>query len=43
MERKTTSIKIDPVLWKEVRKNCIDEETDISDYLEKLIKADLKK
>lgn len=41
MERKTTSIKINPELWKRVKKKCIDEETDISDYLENLIKEDL--
>ncbi len=40
--RKTTSIKIDPELWKETKKHCIDKEIDISDYIEKLIKADLK-
>ena len=41
MLRKTTSIKIDPQLWKSVKKHCIDEDMDISDYLEKLIKKDL--
>jgi len=43
MERKTTSIKIEPQLWKSVKKFCIDKEMDISDYLEELIKKDLKK
>jgi hypothetical protein len=43
MEKKTTSIKIDPELWKKVRKHCIDEEVDISAYLEELIKKDLQK
>ena len=42
MERKTTSIKINPQLWKEVRKHCIDKEVDISEYLEKLIQESLK-
>ena len=42
MGRKTTSLKIDPGLWKEVKKTCIDKEEDISDYIEKLIKRDLK-
>ena len=42
MERKTTSIKIEPQLWKSVKKYCIDEEVDISEYLENLIKRDLK-
>jgi len=43
MERKTTSIKIDPELWKKVKKYCIDKDIDISIYLEELIKRDLKK
>ena len=30
MTRKTTSIKIDPELWKKVKKYCIDKEIDIS-------------
>jgi len=42
MERKTTSLKIEPQLWKDVKKHCIDKEIDISDYLEQLIKKDLK-
>lgn len=41
MTRKTTSIKIDPELWKSLKKHCIDKDTDISDYLEKMIKKDL--
>jgi len=43
MGRKTTSIKIDPELWKRVKKFCIDKEVDVSEYLEKLIKEDLDK
>ena len=42
MARKTTSIKIEPDLWKKVKKHCIDKDTDISDYIESLIKKDLK-
>ena len=42
MERKTTSIKINPEMWKKVKKHCIDKEMDISDYLEELIDKDLK-
>jgi hypothetical protein len=42
MEKKTTSLKIDPELWKKVKKHCIDTEEDISEYVEKLIKKDLK-
>ncbi len=43
MTRKTTSIKVDSELWKNVKKHCIDNDVDISDYIEKLLKADLKK
>jgi len=43
MDKKTTSIKVDPDLWKKVRKHCIDKEIDISEYLEELIKKDLQK
>ena len=42
MDKKTTSIKIEPKTWKEAKKNCIDKETTLSDYVEKLIKKDLK-
>lgn len=41
--RKTTSIKIDGELWKEARKHCIDKEIEISEYIEGLIKKDLKR
>lgn len=41
-ERKTTSLKIDPELWKEVKKHCIDKEIDVSDYVENLIKRDMQ-
>ena len=41
-KRDTTSIKINPFLWKQVKKHCIDAEIEISEYLEKLIKRDLK-
>lgn len=43
MQRKTTSIKIDPQLWKNVKKHCIDKDIDISEYIEKLIKKDLRR
>ena len=43
MKRKTTSIKIDPELWKKAKKYCIDKELDLSEYLEKIIKKDLQK
>jgi len=41
--RKTTSIKVDSELWKAVKKKCIDNDQDISDYIEELIKKDIKK
>ena len=41
MPRKTTSIKIDIGIWKEARKKCIDLDSEISTYLENLIKKDL--
>lgn len=42
-ERKTTSIKINPEKWKTVKKYCIDQDLDISDFIEKLIDDALKK
>ncbi len=43
MVRKTTSLKIEDSLWKEVKIYCIQKGIEISDYLEGLIKKDLKK
>jgi hypothetical protein len=43
MVRKTTSLKIDETLWKEVKIHCIKEGVDISDYIETLVKKDLRK
>jgi hypothetical protein len=43
MEKKTTSIKIDPNLWEDVKIFCIKQKTDISTWLEKIIKDNLKK
>jgi len=43
MERKTTSIKINPDLWEEVKIYCIKQKTDISTWLENLIRKELKK
>jgi len=42
MVKKTTSLKIDPLLWKQVKKHCIDQDMEVSEYIEKLIKKDLK-
>ncbi len=43
MERKTTSIKVSPQLWEDVKIFCIRQKIDISDWLEKIIKENLKK
>jgi len=40
--RKTTSIKVDTELWKSVKKKCIDNDQEISEYIENLIRKDLK-
>jgi len=42
MVRKTTSIMVDPELWKKVKLHCISNDIEVSEYLEKLIKKDLK-
>lgn len=41
-KRDTTSIKINPFLWKQVKKHCIDEDLEISEYIERLFRKDLK-
>ena len=43
MERETISLKIDPKLWREAKKKCIDERIKYSDYVEELIKENLGK
>jgi hypothetical protein len=40
--RKTTSVKVDPELWKEFKKHAIDQDKDISSMLEEIIKRELK-
>ncbi len=42
MARKTTSLKIDESLWKEVKITAIKRDMEISEYIESLIKKDLK-
>ena len=42
MERKTTSLKINPNLWKKVKIHCINHDLDIAEYIEELIKKDLQ-
>lgn len=41
MGRKTTSLKIEEMFWKKVKIHCIENNMDISDYIEDLIKKDL--
>ena len=43
VERKTTSIKIEPALGEDVKIHCIKQKTDISTWLEKIIRTNLKK
>jgi len=42
-ERKTTSIKVEPELWKDFKKYAIDCDKDLSDILEQMIKERVKK
>ncbi len=41
MERETISLKIEPQLWKDAKKKCIDKSIKYSDYVEELIRKDL--
>lgn len=43
MERETISLKIDPTIWKEAKKKCIDKNITYSKYVESLIRKDLDK
>ena len=43
MVKKKTSLVIDDGLWQEVKINCIKNKIDISDWLEKIIRKELKK
>ncbi len=42
-ERITISVKIEPMLWKEVQHRCIDENIEYSQYVENALKEALKK
>ena len=42
MVRKTTSLKIEEELWKEVKIHCIMEGIEISEFIEKAAKEALK-
>jgi len=41
MARKSTSIRVDEGLWKEVKKHCIDANLEIYEYVEQLVREDL--
>lgn len=41
MKRETTSIKIDPELWKKAKKYCIDKDITVSELIEDLVKKEL--
>lgn len=43
MVKKKTSLVIDDKLWQDVKINCIKNKIDISDWLEKIIRENLKK
>ncbi|MDO8647061.1 MAG: hypothetical protein Q7R70_01435 [Candidatus Diapherotrites archaeon] len=43
MKRKTTSIKVDPEFWKQVKSYTALKGIDISDLLEDLLKKELEK
>ena len=43
MKRKTTSFKINPEIWKDLKVHCVKRDMDISEYLEFLIKENLAK
>jgi len=42
MARKSTSIRVDEGLWKEVKKHCIDANLEIYEYVEQLVREDLQ-
>jgi len=43
MERKTTSIKIDPQLWKDAKKYAIDNNISLAGLIENLLRQELKR
>jgi hypothetical protein len=42
MGKKTTSLKVDEDFWKKVKIHCIEKGIDISEYIENLVRKDLK-
>jgi post-segregation antitoxin (ccd killing protein) len=43
MERKTTSIKVQPELWKETKKLAIDRGIDVSELVEQVLRKELQR
>ena len=43
LERKVTSMKIDPELWKMVKKHSIDNDISITEFVEDALKRELEK
>lgn len=41
-ERVTTSIKVDPHLWKEVKIHCLTNDMEVSEFIEVAIKKAMK-
>ena len=41
--RETTSIRINPALWKEAKMSALKNDMSIGEFIEKLIKKELKK
>lgn len=42
MSRKTVSIKFDSDLWKKVKHHCVEEEIEISQFMEDLARKELE-
>ena len=42
-KKETISLKIDPELWRDAKKHCIDKQITYSEYVESLVKKDLGK
>ena len=43
VEKKTTSIKIDPKLWREVKKYAIDKDISVTELVELVLKKELQR
>ena len=43
MKRKTVSMRIDPEVWKEAKKQAIDNDLSIGKFVEKILRKEIKK